>query len=1014
MQRATIFILLIVWLIMPASVLAAYHTETFTDFSGYDPFQSNAKCNPHHQRLEIHPIHSASVVFPTAVTLDQSGGYYLLYVQGNGLYTTACFQHFSADGDPLLPDGGVPIFTGTLIYIIDAVTLTGGDVMVVWIDYENTAVFTQRFNSNGLPVWGAPSKINNTPAGVDIRSAAIAALPGNEAVVVFSDERTGESRGYIQRINGNGDTLWSSEKRLQTVVDLNEYYIDVVTDSAGTIFAGWNQQDTTMDVAFTKVALDGTVAWDPAVVVNRDTSCEHRTPTFSIREGDGIYFSWISSDGLSYFVDMQKMNYNGTCDYATDHTIITHENNFNNVQCSVLASGNLMLSFSFMMDYRHLLATVVLDPAFTPFAIPSQLFEPTSLKAVQTVCSVPGSAGGAMFFWGASSDFLMSLESMLVGNLGQPIWPAPRHNEVQSGGIVRTWPQFTKNSGGDGGYHISWIDNRNHSFHGVGCRFESPIQANMVPRELDFDEKMLAIKSSRAEDGSISAAWIKRLEDGYDIEIMWYDASWNPQWKEPVLVASLDLVSSLSGMDFDVDSLGRAVVTWSLSGGTDPGTYMQVVTSNRERVHPVPVKVDTGVLTGYFHGISISPLNDGSVLIAWIDDSAGDDSIWVQRVRFNGTLDWPAPMNIVIPAAVYLYDPTLVRANGLNTLIFSMYDGTTETIYRAIFDDNGTLAEIPQPISAAYDYCTDPAAAVINNDIYVVWGALQSGLLQVYGQKLINGNPAWIDKVFSGTAYDSIRFLDLIPTGTNTLVYACMTSQMPTDYLLVQAFDTNGNTAYSSERQMFMTDPLVYSMEYGISSRVNTGENVNWAAITVTDELRGGQLVYWLSNDGGTTWNPAEPGLPVVFSSTGNDLRWGVDLYADYYLEHSPYVTSITTYWNEGTVASELVMNHEHYYGGDTFRLIMRHTNSGSAVLVDKYILLDVYGMYWYWPSWSESVDFNQDSISSGYTEDVIFDFTWPSNVGEAHDLRFWSALLEPGTANLVGPWDYVTFGYGP
>ncbi|HPQ39833.1 MAG TPA: hypothetical protein PLV45_05610 [bacterium] len=1015
MKQASILVILAAGVLLPAVVLAAIHTETFTDYSGYDPFQSTARWNPSHQRMEIHPIQTGGMMFSGAVTADTSGGYFVLTAQPVGENLGMCLQRLNSNGDPLIPSGGIILLEMTGFEVFDAVTLSTGDLLITWSESATSGVYVQRYTPGGTPVWPAPVKINHTPPGDYVRDIAASALPGNEAVIVFCDDRSGISKAYIQRITGTGNPVWSSEKQLQTALPgAQQYDLSVVTDSTGRIFASWTQNDGDYNIAVTRVSLDGTIDWDPAVIVNRDTSSSHVNHSASLREGDGVYFSWMSTDGLNYFLDLQKINFDGSCDYAADYTLITHETGFNHQSVRVLPSGNLLVTFSMIVDYQNVLATVVLDPDFTPFAPPSTLVEPTTLEHV-TSCRVGVSpSGGAMVIWTAVGEYLSHLYAMNVGNLGQPLWPARRTLETQPDDIVYFGLGFTKNSGLDGGFKMHWVDNRNHALHGFGCRFESPVQPSMVPRQLESEIRALGVRSSQAPDGTVAVAWVARTEDGMDIKVMWCTRNFSPMWSEPVLIRDGDFESALTNMAIDIDALGRAVITWTQSGGPDIGTYLQVVTPDRQRVHPTPVRVNSGILAGYFYDSCINANPDGSVTVTWSDTTLGDENLWAQRILSDGSLAWASSFRITPVAPSYFIGMDLIRAADQNCVIYAIHDGTQYVIYRAMFNDSGTFTEFPQPISNGYEYCSIPAAATLGNDVYVVWGGMDGGYVQIYGQKLVDGTPVWIDRLFSATSYSDVSRLDLISTGSNRLAYAFLAYQGVNEYVLSQEFNTNGTTSYSSEQRMFSSEPKVYTLEYGVSAQINSGEPVYWAAVNTTADARGGSIVSWLSNDGGGTWHPAQPGLPVVFPAPGNDLRWGVDLYADYYQQQSPYLTSVTTSWNESAVASDLVLNQDHYTGGDTFRLVLRHSNTGGSTIVDKYILLDVYGMYWYWPGWSETLDFSQDSISSGYTEDVIFDFSWPSGVGEAHDLRFWSALLEPGTANLVGPWDYVTFGYGP
>jgi len=81
---------------------------------------------------------------------------------------------------------------------------------------------------------------------------------------------------------------------------------------------------------------------------------------------------------------------------------------------------------------------------------------------------------------------------------------------------------------------------------------------------------------------------------------------------------------------------------------------------------------------------------------------------------------------------------------------------------------------------------------------------------------------------------------------------------------------------------------------------------------------------------------------------------------------------------------------------------------------VDVWILLDVQGSYWFWPSWiplDQGVDHNTYLMAprSIYSEDVLR-FSWPQGIAPLDGLYFHGAAFRFGTFELVGeiqsiPW---------
>ncbi len=108
-----------------------------------------------------------------------------------------------------------------------------------------------------------------------------------------------------------------------------------------------------------------------------------------------------------------------------------------------------------------------------------------------------------------------------------------------------------------------------------------------------------------------------------------------------------------------------------------------------------------------------------------------------------------------------------------------------------------------------------------------------------------------------------------------------------------------------------------------------------------------------------------------------------------------------------------LHLNKQVYHSGDAFILSCSIQNHGPEVDVLEFILLDVYGDYWFWPSWSNSVDSKQRNLFEDFNEtDVILDFTWPETENSASDIRFWSALTDPVAFQLLSNVSMVSFDF--
>lgn len=108
-----------------------------------------------------------------------------------------------------------------------------------------------------------------------------------------------------------------------------------------------------------------------------------------------------------------------------------------------------------------------------------------------------------------------------------------------------------------------------------------------------------------------------------------------------------------------------------------------------------------------------------------------------------------------------------------------------------------------------------------------------------------------------------------------------------------------------------------------------------------------------------------------------------------------------------------LILNDTIYLAGERFLLLAELTNANVPLWVDEYIILDVYGYYFFYPNWTSNLDYATILLEADANDvQTILDFIWPDGAGYARDLAFWGALLESGTINLISNLEYEVFGY--
>ncbi|MBN2053706.1 hypothetical protein JW905_02210, partial [bacterium] len=102
------------------------------------------------------------------------------------------------------------------------------------------------------------------------------------------------------------------------------------------------------------------------------------------------------------------------------------------------------------------------------------------------------------------------------------------------------------------------------------------------------------------------------------------------------------------------------------------------------------------------------------------------------------------------------------------------------------------------------------------------------------------------------------------------------------------------------------------------------------------------------------------------------------------------------------------------YHAGDQMRLwTIIQNKEFYGVTVDEFIVLELFGNYWFWPSWNQDLDYVTTYLSPGArVEDLILQFTWTHETASIQNIIFWAALLESGTSDLFGTYSWCSIDF--
>ncbi len=110
----------------------------------------------------------------------------------------------------------------------------------------------------------------------------------------------------------------------------------------------------------------------------------------------------------------------------------------------------------------------------------------------------------------------------------------------------------------------------------------------------------------------------------------------------------------------------------------------------------------------------------------------------------------------------------------------------------------------------------------------------------------------------------------------------------------------------------------------------------------------------------------------------------------------------------------ELILNQERFTPGDLFDLQEKTFNPGNQRPTLLFCILEVVGIYFFHPDWTEDVSWEEITLEPGITTHPILSFQWPNVEDTLDHILFWGAMLEPDAMTLLGDYDCVEWGYGP
>jgi hypothetical protein len=257
---------------------------------------------------------NSSVMVP-----DGSNGAFVVWQDQRGLDYDVYAQHVDAFGNAIWASNGVPVITnpGNQSQPLAATDGAGG-IIVVWEDTRNGAnfdIYAQRINASGVTLWSGFGVAINTLAGSDQIPFGIVSDGVGGAIVVFTDNHSGNFDIYAQRINYAGVTQWTAGGVAVCTSPGQQTSPVLATDGANGAIVAWQDgRGVTTDIYAQHLNSAGVAQWTANGLAVCTAINNQSFPSCTSDGVGGAILAWDDYRGNASLADIyaQRLNSSGT------------------------------------------------------------------------------------------------------------------------------------------------------------------------------------------------------------------------------------------------------------------------------------------------------------------------------------------------------------------------------------------------------------------------------------------------------------------------------------------------------------------------------------------------------------------------------------------------------------------------------------------------------------------------------------------------------------------------------
>ena len=244
------------------------------------------------------PISTADDLQMNPVIISDGGSGTLIAWQDrrNGTDFDIYVQKLDASGNALWTPDGVAVCTEAADQTDPRIASDGaGGVIVVWEDARTTTnfdIYVQRVDTDGNALWTA-NGVEACILDLNQHNPVIVSDDAGGAIVVWQDHRIGQPDIYAQRFNDMGDTLWTAGGIPVCAASRPQQIPVAVSDDHGGVIASWVDRRAGLgDIYVQRLDSDGSAQWTTNGVALCTDIEDQGAPAIVVDQLGGAFVAW--------------------------------------------------------------------------------------------------------------------------------------------------------------------------------------------------------------------------------------------------------------------------------------------------------------------------------------------------------------------------------------------------------------------------------------------------------------------------------------------------------------------------------------------------------------------------------------------------------------------------------------------------------------------------------------------------------------------------------------------------